>query len=176
MPFLAGLILLALSGRVEVVDQVYQIPAADWRYVDLGPMRRPVIIKAAFSVESGPPVRLMALTRSDLDRMSHGEPYSPLRALESQGGSVEQRIAQPVGEYAVALENRGSQPASVHLRILLDFGDQLSPERRLTVIAVSLAVFFGLVGFSAVRLLRVANGGILITSPKRTSFHEQSDR
>jgi hypothetical protein len=159
MSFLAGLILLALSGRVDVVDQVYQIPAADWRYVDLGPMRRPVIIKAAFNVESGPPVRLMALTRSDLDHMSHGEPYSPLRALESQGGSFEQRILQAGDEYAVALENRGSQPASVHLRILLDFGDaaQLSTQRRLTVIAVSLAVFFGLVGFSAVRLWRATN-------------------
>jgi hypothetical protein len=159
MPFLAGLILLAISGGVEVVDQVYQIPASDWRYVDLGTMRRPVIVKAAFSVESGPPVRLMVLTRSDLDRMSHGGPYSPLRALESQGGSLEQHILQPGGAYVVALENRGSQPASVHLQILLDYGDaaQLSPQRRLTVVAVSLAVFFGLVGFSALRLLRAAN-------------------
>jgi hypothetical protein len=162
MPFLAGLILLAISGGVEVVDQVYQIPANDWRYVDLGSIRRPVIVKAAFSVESGPPVRLMVMTRSDLDRMSHGEPYTPLRALESQGGSIAQRILQPVGEYAVAVENRGSQPASVFLRILMDYGDaaQLSPKRRLTVIAISLAVFFGLAGFSAIRLLRAANSQV----------------
>ena len=36
MPFLAGLVLLAISGGVELVDEVYQVPAADWRYVDLG--------------------------------------------------------------------------------------------------------------------------------------------
>jgi hypothetical protein len=159
MPFLAGLILLAISGGGEVVDEVYQIPAADWRYVDLGRIRRPVIVKAAFSVESGPPVRLMVLTRGDLDHMSHGEPYTPLRALESQGGSFAQRILQPGGEYVVALENRGSHPANVHLRILLDYGDatQLSPERRLTVVAISFAVFFGLVGFSTLKLWRAAN-------------------
>lgn len=159
MPFLAGLILLAISGGVGVVDQVYQVPAADWRYVDLGQLHRPVIVKAAFSVESGPPVRLMVLTRGALNHMSRGEPYTPLRALESQGGTFAHRIIQPGGEYAVALENRGSQPASVHLRILLDYGGaiQLSPERRLTVIAISFAVFFGLVGFSATKLWRAAN-------------------
>ena len=159
MPFLAGLILLAISGGVEVVNEVYEIPAADWRYVDLGHIRRPVIVKAFFRVESGPAVRLTVLTRGDLDRMSHGEPYMPLRALESPGGSFAHRILQPAGEYAVALENRGSQAASVHLRILLDYGDatQLSPERRLTVIAISFAVFFGLAGFSAIKLWRAAN-------------------
>jgi hypothetical protein len=160
MPFVAGLILLAVSGGgIEVVNEAYQIPAADWRYVDLGHIRRPVIVKAFFRVESGPSVRLMVLTRADLDHMSHGEPYTPLRALESQGGMFAQRIIQPGGEYAVAVENHGSQPASVHLQILLDYGDatQLSPERRLTVIAISFAVFFGLVSFSATKLWRAAN-------------------
>jgi hypothetical protein len=164
MPFLATLVLLAISGGIELVDEVYQVPAADWRYVDLGPMHRPVIVKAAFTVESGPPVRLMLIARRDLDRMSHGEAYAPLRAVAGHGGSFEQRV-RPPGDYVVALENaarenRGSsQPASVHLRILLDFGDatQLSPERRLTVIAISLAVFCGLVGFSATKLRRAAN-------------------
>jgi hypothetical protein len=164
MPFLASLVLLAISGGVELVDEVYQVPAADWRYVDLGPVRRPAIVKAAFSVESGPNVRLMLMARRDLDRMSHGETYAPLRALAGHAGSFEHRI-RPPGDYVVvlenaAVENRASpQPASVHLRILLDYGDatQLSPERRLTVIAISFAVFFGLVSFSATKLWRAAN-------------------
>lgn len=161
MPFLAGLILLAISGGIEVVDEVYQIPPADWRYVDLGHVRRPVIVKSAFSVELGPPVTLMTLTRTNLDRMSHGEPYTSLHAVASRAGSFAQRIIQP-GDYVVAVENRGSQPASVRLQILLDYGDatQLSPERRLTVIAISFAVFFGLVGFSGIKLWRAANSRV----------------
>lgn len=164
MPFLASLVLLAISGGVELVDEVYQVPAADWRYVDLGAMRRPAIVKAFFSVESGPNVRLMLMTRSDLDRMSNGETYAPLRAIASHAGGFDYRV-RPPGDYVVvlenaALENRANpQPASVHLRILLDYGDatQLSPERRLTVIAISFAVFFGLVSFSAAKLWQAAN-------------------
>jgi hypothetical protein len=159
MLFLASLILLATSGGVELMNQVYQVPAADWRYVDLGQLHRRVIVKTVFSVESGPPVRLMLLTRSDYDRMSHGESFAPLRAIASNGGNIEELISQP-GAYVVALDNRGNpQPASVNLRIVLDFVDaaQLSPERRLTVIAISFGVFFGLVGFSAIKLWRAAN-------------------
>jgi hypothetical protein len=164
MPFFASLVLLAISGGVELVDEVFQVPAADWRYVDLGSMRRPAIVKAAFSVESGLPIRLMLMTRGDLDRMSHGETYAPLSAVASHSGSFEHRI-RPPGDYVVVLENAALEtranprPASVHLRILLDYGDatQLSPERKLTVIAISFAVFFGLVSFSATKLWRAAN-------------------
>jgi hypothetical protein len=48
----------------------------------------------------------------------------------------------------------------VHLRITLDFSrrgptvTRLSPQRQLAVIAISFAVFFGIVTFSARRLLR----------------------
>ena len=63
MLFLASLILLAIPGGV-VVDEVYQIPADDWRYVDLGPVRRPAIVKAEISVESGLPMRLILIERA----------------------------------------------------------------------------------------------------------------
>ena len=159
MPFLASLLLLTLPGGVELVNEVYQIPAADWRYVDLGRVLRPAIVKAGITVESGSPVRLILIARSDLERMSRGESYTPLRSLTSRGGSFEHRIIRP-GDYVVALDNRGSpQPATVQLRILLDFGDatQLSPERRLAVIAISFAVFLGIAGLSAIKLWRAAN-------------------
>jgi hypothetical protein len=48
----------------------------------------------------------------------------------------------------------------VHIRVWLDFArrgpvvTQLSPERQLTVIAISFLVFFGIVTYSARRLLR----------------------
>ncbi len=158
MPFLASLILLAVPNGV-VVDQVYQIPADDWRYVDLGRVRRPALVKTEINVESGPPVRLVLIERGNFERMSRGETYAPLRSFASRGGGFEQRI-NPLGDYIVALDNRGSpQPATVHLRITLDFKDatQLSPERRLAVIAISFAVFCGLVGFSATKLWRAAN-------------------
>jgi hypothetical protein len=158
MLFLASLILFAIPSSV-VVDEVYQIPADDWSYVDLGPVRQPAIVKADISVEAGLPMRLILIERREFERMSHGENYIPLRSIASRGGGFEQRV-NPPGDYIVALDNRGSrQSATVHLRILLDSSDptQLSPERRLVVIAISFAVFIGMAGFSAIKLWRAAN-------------------
>ncbi len=160
MKFFALLILLSVSSAVELVDEVYQVPANDWRYVDLNLKQRAAIVKASINVQTGPGVRLMLLRRRDLERMSHGESYAAVRALPaSRTGGFEWR-APASDDYVVALENRGAAAAaSVHLRILLDFGDatQLSPERRLVVIAISFAVFAGIAGFSAVKLWRAAN-------------------
>jgi hypothetical protein len=161
MPPLACLLLLAISSGVELVNDVYQVPANDWRYVDLGLHRRPVIVQAMFNVESGPPVRLMLLERKDLERMNHGEAHGALRITPTQPSGGFRLQTEPPGDYVIALENRGApKPASVHLRITLDFGDatQLSPERRLTVIAISFAVFVGIIGYSASRLWRMAKG------------------
>jgi hypothetical protein len=62
------------------------------------------------------------------------------------------------GDYVVVIDNRsGAAPAPVHLRVNLNFGPvitYLSPQRRLTVIVVSFIVFFGIVGWSARRLMR----------------------
>ena len=160
LPLLACLLLFTISSSVELVDEVYQVPANDWRYVDLGLKQRSAIVKATFQVESGSPVRLMLMTRRDLERMSHGETYVALRDMQAARSGVIQQRTPSRGDYMVALENRGAPAAArVHLRITLDFGDatQLSPERRLAVIAISFAVFFGLVSFSAIKLWRAAN-------------------
>ena len=66
------------------------------------------------------------------------------------------------GQYAVVIDNRlGGLEAAAHLRVSLDFGGRpgpevtrLSPGRQLTVIAITFAVFFAIVSYSARRLLQ----------------------
>jgi hypothetical protein len=60
----------------------------------------------------------------------------------------------------VVLENGSAGSTSVKLRVTLDFSERgrpqaryLSRERRLAVIAISLSVFFGIVFYSAKKLL-----------------------
>jgi 3'-phosphoadenosine 5'-phosphosulfate sulfotransferase len=155
MPFLAFLLFVTVSSGVELVNQVYQVPANDWRYIDLGVKRRPAIVKASFRVQDGPAVRVMLMSSRDLGRMSHGQPYAPMGSTAAvRAGSFEIRV-MPSTDAVVAIENRDAhQAANVSLTILLDFGDatQLSPERKLTVVAISCAVFLGMVGFSAMKL------------------------
>jgi hypothetical protein len=168
MPFLACLLFLFAYRDVNVLDQTFQVPPDDWRYVDSTDWRRagvewkerPGVVKAFFDVESGPPVRLMLLNRADLDSLKRGEAGHIVRRTQAElRGGLAERTGRP-GDYVIVLENRGSpETAIVRLRVTLDSWDatQLTPERRLAVLGISFAVFFGLVSFSAIKLWRAAN-------------------
>jgi hypothetical protein len=77
-------------------------------------------------------------------------------------GRIRYRVRTP-GDYVVVIDNRGgdARPAEARLRVALDFELQsgpevtlLSPGRQFAVILISFAVFFGIVSYSARRLLR----------------------
>jgi hypothetical protein len=158
---LACFVLLAAS-RIELVDEVYQIPASEWRYVELGLKQRPAMVSARYEVTAGPPnIRLALLRREDLEKLRTGAPHSVMDVTpESGGGSLNYQIPQ-AGDYVVVIDNQARAPASVRIQIWLDFArrgalvTQLSPSRQLAVVAISFAVFFGIVTFSARRLLKI---------------------
>jgi hypothetical protein len=65
------------------------------------------------------------------------------------------------GDYAISIENQSDDemPATVRLSASLEFPQvtELSPLRRLTVVAVSLGFFVGVVTFSARKIWRAVN-------------------
>jgi hypothetical protein len=161
--------LLLLAGAfhdINVVDQTYQIPAGNWRYIDSEDWHFPepewrdrsAIIRASYVVESGPPVRLLLMDRASLDSLRHGADAAPLQQTAAAAlGVLRHRIGSPA-DCILVLENRGSpQTATVHLLVTLDSWEasELSPRRKLIVLAVSFGVFFGLVTYSAARLWKV---------------------
>jgi len=159
----AWIMLLAASSRVELVNEDYQIAAADWQWVPVGVKQQPGILQASFHVlsESGQ-VRLILMRRQDLDEMPHGAlAQTPQGRVASFGQYI-----QELGDYALVVDNReGSTPVSVHLGVWMDFTQRgppvrtLAPERQLTVIVVSFAVFFAIVTWSARKLLRAVRRG-----------------
>jgi hypothetical protein len=160
--FLASLLLLAASTTVQLVDEVYQIPADEWRYVELGLSQRPALVSASYNVESGSQqVRLALLRREDLERLREGAPHSVIDLTPAgPAGAMRPRVRGP-GDYVLVVDNRGDSPAKVHLRVHLDFGvgripevTRLSPRRQATVVLISFVAFFGIVTWSARRLLR----------------------
>jgi hypothetical protein len=157
MVVFAWILLLASSTRVQLVDEVYQIPAKEWRFVELGLNQKPAKVSATYRVESGPgTVRLALMPREDLGRLQDGVPESVLDVTRAGVvGFLGPRVRGP-GEYVIVVDNRGEAPARVHLRINLDFRavTQLSRQRQVVVVAISFAVFFGIVGWSARRLWR----------------------
>jgi hypothetical protein len=162
---LALLVLLAASS-VELVDEVYQIPPGEWKYIEVNLRQRPARVTAAFVVDTAPgKVRLALMTRADLERMREDEPHGLLAVTEfRRSGGLDFRVREP-GDYVLVVDNRSSkaQAAAVHLHIALDFArpsrpgvTRLAPERQITVIVLSFAFFFAVVTYSTRKLLRAA--------------------
>jgi len=162
MILFACLWLLAAATSVELADEVYGIPPHDWRYMELGLKQRPALMSARYEVDAGPGrVRLVLMTAEDLQRLRAGIRHNLLALTPaSTSGRLDYDLPQ-AGDYVMVVENRGDAEAVVHLRVWLDFSGRhrltvtrLSPERQAAVIAISLAVFFAIVSYSARRLLR----------------------
>jgi len=158
----AWMLLLAAPAASPLLDEVHELPAGDWKYREIHLSQEPARISAAYDViEGSPNVRLALLLREDLERMREDLPGSIAATAKGRSGYFADTIRRR-GDYVVVLDNQdGKQAATVHLRVWLDFATgrgaeakRLSPGRQLTVVAISLAVFFGIVTFSARRLWR----------------------
>jgi hypothetical protein len=159
---LAG-ILLAAPTSVELVDEVYQIPANEWRYVEIDLKQQPALVSATFQVLSGAAqARIALMRRQDLERLRGGGPHGVMTVTPlASSGNLSYYVHVP-DDYAIVVDNHAAQSSGVHMRISLEFGSspgpavtRLSPRRQLTVVLISFAVFFGIVSFSARRLWRV---------------------
>jgi len=159
---LAWIFFLADPQRVDLVDEVYQIPAQEWWHLgeDLRFTQREGQVSARFDTGPGSKqVRLALLRRNDFDRLrsdlAHG-----VMAMTETGRSGQLDFEVP-GDYELVVDNQARVPASVHLRVWLTPTHlrgakvtTLSPLRQFTVIVLSCAFFLGIVTFSARRLLR----------------------
>src|ERR1700724_3528626 len=98
------ILLLAASTSVQLVDEVYQIPRAEWRYVELGLRQQPAFVSASFDVESGSrQVRLALMTSDDLDHLRHDLPHGVM-AVTAAGhtGQLVYRVRRP-GDYVIVV-------------------------------------------------------------------------
>lgn len=149
-------------SRVVVVNEDYQISPGDWQWVEVNLRQRAGAILANYQVLSGPStVRLVLMHRHDLDNM----PLGALAQTPAAGNGSFIHGVREVGNYALVVENQSTTaPSIVHLNVWIDFGrpgrtvETLPPKRQLTVILVSFVVFFGIVTWSARRLLRAVKG------------------
>jgi hypothetical protein len=161
----ALLLLLTAATRVELIpSQTVEVSPHDWGQFEIDLQQRPALVEAAFAVESGSDrVRMALLRREDLERLRNEVPAGVLAWTEpARSGRLRYQVHQP-GSYIMVLDNRAaSRPAAVRLSVWLDFAEpagsgaaELSSSRRLVVVLISCAVFFGVVTFAARRLRRV---------------------
>src|SRR3954454_4501201 len=140
---------LLAASRVQLADEVYVIPPnGEWRYVEVALRQQPALVTAQFEVTDGPPMlRLALLHRDDLEKLRAGAPHGVIDLTSEAGHGTLEYPVRERGDYVLVIDNQGPAPATVHVRIWLDFGrraplvTQLSPTRQLAVVAISFAVF-----------------------------------
>jgi hypothetical protein len=163
MILLALLLVAAAPARLELVNEVYPIPAGEWRYVELGLKQRSADVFASFEALAGSrQVRLALMRMEDVEHLHSDLPHGVIAVTPAAAtGALHHYSGQP-GEYVLVVDNLADAPARVHLRVDLDFSGpgpgvrQLTRGKQLTVILISFGVFFGIVSWSARRLLRAA--------------------
>ena len=147
------------AASSDFLDDIHQVPAGDWKYVEVPLHGHPAHIAASYEVLNGSGrVRMALMLRDDLQWID-SDPGSILETPEGHHGFFVDPVKR-VGDYVIVLDNReGRRAATVRLHVSLDFSGGagsdvggLSPRRQATVIAVSCVAFLGIVSFSARRL------------------------
>jgi hypothetical protein len=157
-------VLLALFApeSQKLTDEIFQIPAKEWRYVDVAVKQVPITVECEFHVISGTgAVRVDLVNADGLNDWKQGHRDAQYSAAFAGHASFSRLIGVP-DEYAVVVENTGRSAATVRLRVSLDASGRglpeakyLSPPKRLAVIAISATVFLAIVSYSAKKLLTV---------------------
>jgi hypothetical protein len=156
------LVLWANAPRVDVVDEIYTIPPSEWRYVPMELKQTPVGLHCDFEVlGKASEVHVALLNQANLERLRADQPHGILADAPPEVRGSFSYVVQAPAEYAIVVDNRAPHaPVRVRLRISLDFSGRpvqgvryLSHERRLAVILISFAAFFGIVTWSARKLL-----------------------
>lgn len=156
------LLLLSASMGSEFMDETQTIPAGNWSYFEIPLHPQAARIIASYEVVEGPKkVRLALMLREDLERIGEDLPGSIAVTHEGRAGAVADTIRRS-GDFALVLDNRGKQASKVRLRVWLDRKGpeekRVPRQRQVTVVALSLMVFFGILGFSSRKLLQGMRG------------------
>lgn len=163
MIWIAAVALLVAAGdKPPNAGQPVTLDAGDFRWVDVTVRQTPAEVDCSYQVVRGDgSVHVELLPKGELRAFSRGRDHDTM-AMTPDGSDGEfRRIVDQPGHYVVVLENAPrARPATVLLDVKTNFNPgadvarTLPAARRVTVIAISFAVFFATVAWSGRRLLR----------------------
>jgi hypothetical protein len=154
---------LSLLGAALLHAAPMRLEPGEYRWLPLAVKRVPIGMDCQFRVlNGGATVHMEVLAPREVRNFRKGREYSSMAsAAAGRDGEIRIVIDEP-GEYGVLVGNdEHAAPATVNLdvRTELNPARALSPQRRLTVIVISFAIFFGLATWSGWRLLRATRVG-----------------
>jgi hypothetical protein len=153
--------LLILAGALHAAP--VRLAPGDNRFMQFTVTRVPTLVDCRFRVLRGSPtVHMEILAHGEYRRFIEGHDYDAMALTQDGAEGQIRRMLDDRGRFDVVVMNAPGAPvAMVDLEVRTDLDPnadsvarELAPGRRLAVILISFAIFFGLVTFSAMRLLR----------------------
>jgi hypothetical protein len=146
-----ALVLLAITGRTELLNETIQIPRSQWRSFKVEVRERPATVEVDFKVLSGRSgVRVVFMTNENAERFEKRESYEVLDQTGYEGQGTFQYLVAIAGEYRILLDNRleGREPAEAQVKVALLYHEyssfepkMLAPGKRLAVTRMSVGGF-----------------------------------
>jgi hypothetical protein len=164
---LALFLLAAVSEPPPQPVQSFRLEAGDFRWIPFTVRQTPTGVDCRFDVVSGgATVHAELLPMSEFRLFDRGREHDTMAITPTAKSAEFRRIIDTRGQYAVVIVNeKGAQPVTVSLHVETnvnpsgaDVARTLSPERRLTVIALSFAFFFITVSWSSRKLILAMRG------------------
>jgi hypothetical protein len=161
-------LILALFCAGALKGVPLSLGPGEYKWLPLTVKRIPTGVDCRFRVmQGGATVHMEILSAAEFRRFNRSRDYDALAtAPDGHQGEIRRLMDEP-GEFAVVVANDDRAPeAMVDLEVSTDLNPSpesmarvLSPQRRLAVIVVSFAIFFGLITWSGWRLLRATRVG-----------------
>lgn len=157
------LLLTLLLAAVTDSSQSFRLEPDDYRWIPFTVTQTPTEVDVRFDVlQGGATVHIELLPMGEFRQFSHGHPHQTLALSPNSRSGAFRRIVQQRGQYAVIVKNaRNASPATVSLELSTTLNPnagvtatELPPRRRLVVIMISFLIFFALVTWSGLKLMR----------------------
>lgn len=149
-------------------DQSFRLEPGDFRWIPFTVRQTPTGIDCRFAVvKGGPTVHAELLPMSEFRLFDRGREHETLALTANARVGEFRRVIDVRGQYAVVVVNdRNAAPAMVSLQLETtlnpgagEMARTLSPQRRFTVVLISLAFFLAALTWSSRRLIGAMRRG-----------------
>lgn len=156
------ILLLLFAAGTPNPDQSFKLEAGDFRWIPFTVRQTPTGVDCRFDVvKGGPTVHAELLPMSEFRRFDRGREHETLALTASARSGEFRRVIDTRGQYAVVVMNdRNAPPVLVSLQLETtlnpgagEMARTLPPQRRLTVVLISLAFFLAVLTWSSRRLI-----------------------
>lgn len=163
---LSALLLTAALGSAEQTP--FRLDSGEFQWIDFRVNQVPTEVDCRFRVVRGDAsVHMELLSEREFDQLNKGGTHATLAVSDDGKFGRIRRLLDWRGRYVVAVVNkRGARPALVTFELRTDVNPnsnvsarELSPERRLAVIAISFGIFFAIVAFCGWKMMRAFSSG-----------------